>query len=413
MKILVMDDSQDKRRQICDVLTNMCGLNQTEIDQVDDLNKGRKLLFSHQYDLLVLDLVLPTNIGEDIIPDRGAHFIEEFDRYARLNKPLVIIGLTAYEGQFESMKQLYEDKLWALIQYRQESTDWQVTLQRAVQKAFDLRTAIMKSLQGADRFDVAVICARTCEFVQLEQAFDHQWRDMETNTTIGLTFKWMEVLNHRAEKIRLLACCCGQKGMTSTSAAATYIYTQYGVRDIYMIGYCIGFPGRASKGDLFVATSEYDYLHARLAEESGESASAQGLYSISCSNELRTQIDAFVHEKAPQTTIKAAMRNAHLDGSDFTIHVGSGACGPEMVVKEQQLVEALIKRMPDLFAVDTEGYGLYAAQYLMGGQCSCLLIKGVADYGSTEDTVQSVNACTYKSAFFLREFLKMKYRIEG
>ena len=413
MKILVMDDSQDKRRQICDVLTNMCGLIQTEIDQADDLNKGRKLLFSHQYDLLVLDLVLPTNIGEDIVPDRGAHFIEEFDRYARLNKPLVIIGLTAYEDQFENMKQLYEDKLWALIQYRQESTDWQVTLQRAVQKAFDLRTAIMKSLQGADRFDVAVICARSSEFVQLEQAFDHQWRDMDTNSGIGLTFKRMEVLNHRAEKIRLLACCCGQTGMTATSAAATYIYTHYGVREIYMIGHCIGFPGRASKGDLFVATSEYDYLHARLAEEGGESVTEQGLYSISYSNELRTQIDAFVQEYTPQEMIKASMRNAHLDDSDFSVHIGSGACGPVMVAREQQLAEALMKRMPDLCAVDTEGYGLYAAQYMMGGRCSCLLIKGVADCGNREETPQCVAACTYKSALFLREFLKMKYRIVG
>ena len=413
MKILVMDDSQDKRRQICDVLTNMCGLIQTEIDQADDLNKGRKLLFSHQYDLLVLDLVLPTNIGEDIVPDRGAHFIEEFDRYARLNKPLVIIGLTAYEDQFENMKQLYEDKLWALIQYRQESTDWQVTLQRAVQKAFDLRTAIMKSLQGADRFDVAVICARSSEFVQLEQAFDHQWRDMDTNSGIGLTFKRMEVLNHRAEKIRLLACCCGQTGMTATSAAATYIYTHYGVREIYMIGHCIGFPGRASKGDLFVATSEYDYLHARLAEEGGESVTEQGLYSISYSNELRTQIDAFVQEYTPQEMIKASMRNAHLDDSDFSVHIGSGACGPVMVAREQQLAEALMKRMPDLCAVDTEGYGLYAAQYMMGGRCSCLLIKGVADCGNREETPQCVAACTYKSAIFLSEFLKMKYRIVG
>lgn len=412
MKILVMDDSQDKRRQICDVLTNMCGLIQTEIDQVDDLNKGRKLLFCHQYDLLVLDLVLPTNIGEDIIPDRGAHFIEEFDRYARLNKPLVIIGLTAYEDQFESMKQLYEDKLWALIQYRQESTDWQVTLQRAVQKAFDLRTAIMKSIQGTDRFDVAVICARVCEFIQLEQAFDHQWRDMETNSTIGLTFKWMEVLNRRAEKIRLVACCCGQTGMTATSAAATYLYTHYGVREIYMIGHCIGFPSRTSKGDLFIATSEYDYLHARLAEENGLIASVQDLYSISCSNELRTQIDAFIHEHTPQTTIAAAMRNAHLDDSDFTIRIGSGACGPEMVAKEPLLVEALLKRMPDLCAVDTEGYGLYATQHMVGGECSCLLIKGVAESVITGETTQTADACTYKSALFLREFLKMKYRIE-
>ncbi len=66
MKILIMDDSPDKRSQIMDVLTNMCGLSETEIDQADDLNKGRKLLFAQQYDLLILDLVLPVNLGDEI-----------------------------------------------------------------------------------------------------------------------------------------------------------------------------------------------------------------------------------------------------------------------------------------------------------------------------------------------------------
>ena len=181
MKILIMDDCQDKRSQICDVLTGMCGLSSDEIDQADDINKGRKLLFEHQYDLLILDLLLPVNHGDEIIPDRGARFIEEFDRYARLNKPLVIIGLTAYEDPYGQMKQQFDDKLWDLIMYRQSSTDWMDILQRAVQKVFDLRAAILKSVQGADKFDVGIICARSEEFVQMERAFDSQWQTFEVD----------------------------------------------------------------------------------------------------------------------------------------------------------------------------------------------------------------------------------------
>ena len=390
MKILIMDDSQDKRDQIRDVLTGMCGLSPEEIDQADDINKGRKLLFEHQYDLLILDLVLPLNHGEDIIPDRGERFIEEFDRYARLNKPLVIIGLTAYEDKYDQMKQLYENKLWDLIQYHQNSTDWMDILQRAVQKAFDLRAAILKSVLVADKFDVGIICARSEEFVQMERAFDNQWQAFDVSPTAGLTLKWMEKLNRQAEKIRLVACCCGQDGMTATAAAATYLYIHFGVREIYMTGHCAGFPGHAENGDLFVAMSEYDYLHEKIDEEEGKSEAQHTPYVIPCSNSLRLQVETFIRENS----------------FPYKVHVSGGACGPYLVTSEPLLMESLLKRDSHLRGLDTEGYGLYSAQYMLGGDRLCLLIKCI---GNPEDDKRHHDECAYKSAHFLRDFLRYKY----
>ena len=395
MKILIMDDSQDKRSQICEVLTGMCGLSSEEIDQAEDINKGRKLLFDHQYDLLILDLLLPVNHGDEIIPDRGARFIEEFDRYARLNKPLVIIGLTAYEEPYDQMKKQYDDKLWDLILYRQNSTDWMDILQRAVQKVFDLRAAILKSVQGADKFDVGIICARSEEFVQMERAFDNQWQTFEVSPVSGLTFKWMEKLNRQAEKVRFVTCCCGQDGMTATTTVSTYLYTYFGVREIYMTGFCAGFPGRVENGDVLVAVSEYDYLHARIDEEAEVAALRYAPYIIPCSNSLRLQVETFVHDNS----------------FPYAVHVSGGACGPYLVTSEPMLMESLLKRDSSLRGLDTEGYGLYAAQYLLGGNRSCLLIKGITDLSNQDNFQRNRDESAYKSALFLREFLMYKYGV--
>lgn len=389
MKILIIDDSQDKRSQICDVLTGMCGLSMEEIHQADDINKGRKLLFAHQYDLLILDLVLPTNHGEDIIPGRGEHFIEEFDRYARLNKPLVIIGLTAYEDRYEEMKEFYHEKLWDLILYRQSSTDWMGILQRAIQKVLDLRSTILKSAVGTDQFDVGIICARSEEFYQMKRAFDDQWLPLETPATIGMTLRRMELLNARAETVRLVGCCCGQTGMTATSAAATYLYTHFGVREIYMTGCCFGFPDLTKRGDLFVAASEYDYLQAKLDEEDGKSVAQLTPHTIPCSSNLRLQVETYIREKS----------------FPYTIHVAGGVCGPHIVAREPILIETLLKHDPNFRGIDSEGYGLYAAQHMLGGDRSCLLIKTIA---GLDDDECHLNESAYKSALFLRDFLRSK-----
>lgn len=389
MKILIIDDSQDKRSQICDVLIGMCGLTMEEIHQADDINKGRKLLFDHQYDLLILDLVLPMNHGEDIIPGRGERFIEEFDRYARLNKPLVIIGLTAYEDRYEEMKQSYHEKLWDLILYRQSSTDWMGILQRAIQKVLDLRSTILQSAVGADLFDIGIICASSEEFYQMKRAFDDQWFPLETPATIGMTLRKMELLNARAETVRLVGCCCGQTGMIATSTAATYLYTHFGVREIYMTGCCIGFPDLTKKGDLFVAASEYDYLQAKLDEEKRKSVSQLMPHTIPCSSNLRLQVETFIREKP----------------SPYAIHIAGGACGPHILAKEPILMETLLKHDPNLRGIDSEGYGLYAARHMLGDDRSCLLIKTIA---GLDDDGRCLDEGAYKSALFLRDFLRSK-----
>ena len=84
ISVLIMDDKQDKIKMIVEVLIKKCLLSEECIDKAESLNEGRALLAKKQYDLLLLDLLMPVNKDEDIRAVESANFINELSIYKRL-----------------------------------------------------------------------------------------------------------------------------------------------------------------------------------------------------------------------------------------------------------------------------------------------------------------------------------------
>ena len=120
-----MDDSDEKISRIRSVLTNKCLVEDSNIDEARSLNSGRKKLSENYYDLLILDLVLPINDGEEITPGKSEAFINELYTFGRLKKPNFVIGLSQYETKVLDNIQNFEDKLWKVIHYDLSSSDWE------------------------------------------------------------------------------------------------------------------------------------------------------------------------------------------------------------------------------------------------------------------------------------------------
>lgn len=411
MKILVMDDKADKLEQIAKVLTDMCGLQEGEIDTARSLAGGRSFLFKNTYDLLVLDLVLPAYDGGQPEAEKSRKFIDEFERFSRIKKPIVIIGMTEYDEEFKEMQAIYSQKLWDLIQYSQHSIDWMETLQRAVQKVIDIRTSLISSLQGRHQFDVGIICALGEEYDQMERAFGYQWQDMEAAPAVDMQFKTLEIINVKGETIRMVSCCCNHCGMSVTASAASFLYSFFDVKEIYMTGFCAGFINKTEYGDLVIAKSEWDYGSAKIAEENGNPVSYPAPFMLPCSNAIIASVEAFIREKDPEHELLAELNEEHFKVDKFQIHVKNGACG-SYVVANQDVMTDLLGHDRNLRTLDMEGYGLYTASYVLGGDRTALMIKAVADLGDKDKGDLYHEQCSFTSALFLREFLKYRFAIQ-
>lgn len=94
IKILIMDDSRPKTEAIKRYLTDDCLLPSDNIDTAITINEGRKLLTKYDYDLLLLDLVMPLNDDSEPDADESPKFIDEIYTSTYIHIPIHIIGFS-------------------------------------------------------------------------------------------------------------------------------------------------------------------------------------------------------------------------------------------------------------------------------------------------------------------------------
>lgn len=77
MKLLIADDSSEKIGNILNILREIDGFDPRDAEYVLDLKSARTKLSNVFYDLLVLDLNMPEELGESPSIEAGVNFVEE------------------------------------------------------------------------------------------------------------------------------------------------------------------------------------------------------------------------------------------------------------------------------------------------------------------------------------------------
>lgn len=406
-----MDDTPEKTAKIKSVLKERCLLKDEEIDWAGSINSGRRKLASTVYDLLILDLVMPINDGDEVEAEGNSeNFIDELSRVGRLHKPVYIIALTQYEEKVEKHKQSYAKKLWKLIHYDLKETDWEDVLQEAVDTIVATKEQLQTSMEDERHYDVGILCALPEEFEQMKLAFGNQWSSVPLAGMPYLLYS-TQIRTEYGHTIKVIACCNNVPGMQATSITASFLLSRFDLGTLFMTGFCAGFKKKNKSdvrlGDLFIADSEYDYGSGKLIKKENEQVVMPEPKQMPCSYDVLGKLNDFITEQVAASKVFAELKRVDLlvEGMEMpNIHIGPGACG-SYVVSDETFMEQLVKDdNRKLKGLDMEGYGLYLAGHMLNK--SCVLIKGIADFGGEEKDDKYHKVCSYASAWFVQHFIK-------
>lgn len=411
IKVLIMDDDPVKTERIKSVLTGMCMLKDENIDVARSLNSGRQNLSQEFYDLLLLDLVMPINDDEEIIPGKSEGFIDELYRIGRYKKPIYIIGLSQYEDKVAENVVNYENKLWKLIHYNLQRAEWEGILQAAIDSILSTKKQLLDSIVNRNKYDIGIVCALSEEFEQMKIASGLAWTKV-TIDGVANDFFAADLRTELGHTIRLIASRNNMPGMQAASVMATCMFSLFGIESLFMTGICAGFKkGEDDKidfGDIFIAESEYDYGSAKLCESKDGSFFKKNPKMLECDFDLKSKMNTFIEDKHPETLILRALdsKNLNLMNKPPLIHFKPGACG-SYVVADKGFMKDLLKENQKLRGLDMEGYGLYMTAHMLGKKC--LMIKSVSDFADSDKGDTYHRMCSFSSAWFLFEFLRYTY----
>jgi len=121
INILIVDDSNDKVAHIIKVIRDYS--ENILVDIVIDFVSAQKLLMTHRYDLLILDINLPIRQGDMPSLEIGKNLLNEINRKPNILSPYYIISITQYIDECKAFS-----NVWQTVQYLPELIEWKEPL---------------------------------------------------------------------------------------------------------------------------------------------------------------------------------------------------------------------------------------------------------------------------------------------
>lgn len=131
MRILIVEDSKDKKNKISDYIKQL-NIKDISVDFSENVIDGLNSLSEYDYNIVILDIQLPFRLNENPIQNGGVKFISEINRYNDLNRPKCIIGMTEYSEIITEYKSEFDKEGWVLIEYNPSSSDWMDTIKNRI-----------------------------------------------------------------------------------------------------------------------------------------------------------------------------------------------------------------------------------------------------------------------------------------
>lgn len=180
IKILIVDDLQSKRERIVRAILDNHDILEKNIIQAKCVKDAKKILYNEYFDLMILDLVLPIELFGDCTAKNGIDFLNEIGMNPSIHPPIHIVGISGYKDQVLEFNEDFSQKLWNLIDYEENSSNWEDQLKSIIFHLVKIRQQFI-SASFANQSDVII------DYIEDNQL---------PNTLIG--FKWNEITQNIA-----------------------------------------------------------------------------------------------------------------------------------------------------------------------------------------------------------------------
>lgn len=403
IKILILDDSVEKVRIIKQFLKEECNIDEKFVDERQTIKEGRKILYENDYDILLLDLVLPRDSESEPTAEESIKFLDEIYFNSEIHIPVHIIGFSQYDELINTHADSFDDKLWHLINFSYTNNSWKDKLKSKICHLISVKNRFKEAIEAKTVFDIGIISA--LETPELKEVLELpcNWKTFEFDND-PIVYHEGSISTLNGNTYRLITCSINKMGMQATASVASMIIAKFKVKYLFMNGICAGIKERGLEyGDIVVAENLTDYGSGKMTSNTqGELVLKPEPHQFPTDQNLIAKINNFIRSNKELLSIQSSYKGTQ-GKTVLKAMVGPVASG-SYVIASNSLVKTITESNRKLLAIDMEGYGLYLACHYFN-QTKPLFIKSVCDFGdeAKDDTYQSYAA--YTSANFIYKFI--------
>lgn len=400
IKILIVDDDYNgKVKSIIQLIKGNTDVTISDIEVVSDTTSARKKLHEEIYDLLIIDMNLPTAIGEDPSPNGGVELLKRIQENQIPNYPHHIIGITGFEEIFNENKQILDKYLWTLIHYDNSTNDWQ-------EKILNKIHYLIKSKQNIyggcfKKFDIAIVAA--LEDVELEAVLnlDCNWQQLVVPNDPTSNYYEGVIRISDTKSYTIVAASTPKMGMTSSAILTTKICMHFHPKYLFMVGIAAGVENKNNFGDILIAENTWDWGSGKSSLVKGKPYFAPDQTQVTLDESVAAKLRYLKSNKLNLDQIKNNYKGK-VPETSLRMHIGPIATGSS-VVENDMIIDQIRGYQRKLIGVEMEIYGvMLATKYSTKPSPIGICIKSVCDFGNGEKNDDWQNYAAYTSVSMMK-----------
>ena len=399
-KILIIDDDVTKIHTILEEFKDELDNRTISIDYELEVKKAISQLEQQYFDLLILDIQLPSLGDLKSTSERGGidllHVVENMDR---VKKPSAIIGLTAYDEKYDENFEEFRKSLWVLIKYRRDEREWLNKIREKVLYFIKAKMDLIKDNQIDNKCDCAIIVAVQTEFEAVKNC-GLDWKPVEN---INDSTKYYKTITESGKNLVLAR--QHQMGMVAASLLTEKLINHFKPSLVCMLGIAAGREGEVKLGDIIIVNESWDYGSGKIKSSSDghsyilEPEPHQLAIDINLKEYFLLDFDDKLYR------IRKDWNNGHgkrID-TDIKLHIGALASGAAVLQSEDVVTEFIQPQNRKVLGIDMETYAVYYAAINATQSSKFLSIKAVCDFANQykNDNYQDY-AAFVSTQFFVR-----------
>lgn len=397
MKVLILDDNTQKVESIKQALSD-CGLDaEIVFAMASCVISGIRMLREDVYDLLLLDLLIPTRNGTLPSAEGGKAVLDEIID-GQLKIPSHIVCLTAFEEESKILDDDVRKALVHLVIYDELSDGWKVKLQ-AKAKVIAKRLEQSRTFPPCFKTDIVILTSSPLvelnEVKNLPGGFIAEYSHQDQ-----LHYYHADWDCVAGSKISVVACAAPSMGMTAACVTACKAIERWRPRFLVMTGIAASTVKENSHGDVLCVETAYDYGSGKIAEDD------DGLRKFIPSPQqlhLEPKIQSIVkHWERDQIGMREIQSSWYsTERKTPTLVVGVMASGAA-VVQSEEMVEEIKSNSRKTVGLDMEAYAVFQACALASvPRPIAFVAKGVSDHANKEKSDQGQRYAAFASAQFV------------
>lgn len=397
IKILLVEDNQDKLRDVLKGIFAVAGIHEDHLDKARDLQEAKLRLKQQAYDLMILDISLPPTSDVDPVRDGGLSLLEEIlDRDIYI-KPREVVGLTAHADIQAEMRERFGNELWSVLHYSNTNTAWLDQIQRKIEHI--LQTNHERAPESPEHADICVLTALHAP--ELTAVLRLPWDFQPINLECDPTQYYRGQVTTKRGRLSIVAASASRMGMPAAAVLAMKMIQTFKPSYIAMTGIAAGVPGKIELGDIIAADPSWDYGSGKnVSSEQGSSFEAAP-HHLNLDPFIRSKLERLRNDTS---ALDAVRRNWPINiVSPLTLQLGPLASG-SAVLEDPAITSSIKAQHRKLVGVEMEAYGVFAAANdAPHPQPKVIVLKSVCDFANSakNDNYQDYAAYTSAQAFRL------------